>query len=361
MWCRSMVAGSSTSAAGTPAYISPESISGARATEASDWYSVGITLYEALTGRVPFEGPFDEQLRHKRNADPPAPSRMAADVPDELSAICIDLISGSVDRRLRGRDALRALTQGDSSRDTASRKTVEATGEPSFVGREQPLGVLRRAFMAAHEGRAASVYLHGPSGIGKSALVRRFLDQLSASGDVVILRGRCYEQETVPYKALDEVIDGLSGYLASLPRPEAETLLPARRPRVVAAVPRHLAGRGHRGQRAAGARDRRPVRPAAPGVRRAARTADRHRLSSSAGLLDRRSALGRCGQHRAARRTAAASCAATAADAALLSQRGDGVEAVSSGAARPKRIRRLRDACRSGRWRTRKPRRSSDR
>ena len=52
-------------AAGTPAYISPEDISGARATEASDWYSVGITLYEALTGRVPFEGPFEEQLRHK--------------------------------------------------------------------------------------------------------------------------------------------------------------------------------------------------------------------------------------------------------------------------------------------------------
>ena len=92
--------------------------------------------------------------------------------------------------------------------------------------------------MTAHEGRAASVYLHGPSGIGKSALVRRFLDQLSVSGDVVILRGRCYEQETVPYKALDEVIDGLSGYLASLPGPEAEALLPVRFvPLVTGALP----------------------------------------------------------------------------------------------------------------------------
>ena len=69
--------------------------------------------------------------------------------------------------------------------------------------------------MTAHARAApASVYVHGPSGIGKSALVRRFLDQLSASGDVVVLRGRCYEQESVPYKALDGVIDSLSHYLA---------------------------------------------------------------------------------------------------------------------------------------------------
>ena len=65
MWRRNMAAAIEPFAAGTPAYISPEDISGVRATEASDWYSVGITLYQALTGRVPFEGPFEEQLRQK--------------------------------------------------------------------------------------------------------------------------------------------------------------------------------------------------------------------------------------------------------------------------------------------------------
>ena len=39
---------------GTPAYISPEEASGAMPTEASDWYAVGATFYEALTGTVPF-------------------------------------------------------------------------------------------------------------------------------------------------------------------------------------------------------------------------------------------------------------------------------------------------------------------
>jgi hypothetical protein len=66
----------------------------------------------------------------------------------------------------------------------------------------------------------------GPSGIGKSTLVRRFLGQIVASHDVVVLSGRCYENESVPYRALDGVVDGLSRRLASLPADDVEGLLP---------------------------------------------------------------------------------------------------------------------------------------
>jgi tetratricopeptide (TPR) repeat protein len=70
-----------------------------------------------------------------------------------------------------------------------------------------------------------SVLVHGESGMGKSALVKRFVDE-ATSLDTVILNGRCYERESVPYKALDQVVDALARHLAGLPAAELEALLP---------------------------------------------------------------------------------------------------------------------------------------
>src|SRR6185436_1728826 len=85
---------------GTPAYASPEEGSGIPPSEASDWYGVGATLYEALTGAVPFNGPFPEVLRRKRICDPPSPADIAPDVPDDLSSVCMDLMCRDPARRL---------------------------------------------------------------------------------------------------------------------------------------------------------------------------------------------------------------------------------------------------------------------
>ncbi|HEX6835530.1 MAG TPA: AAA family ATPase, partial [Polyangia bacterium] len=84
---------------------------------------------------------------------------------------------------------------------------------------------LHDAFATARSGRAVVQFVQGSSGMGKSALVRRFLDDLEAHG-AVVLTGRCYERESVPYKALDSLIDALSQHLANLPRLEAEALMP---------------------------------------------------------------------------------------------------------------------------------------
>ena len=59
---------------GTPAYMSPEEASGMPPSEAGDWYGVGATLYEALTGEIPFRGPLD------RRAPPQEGMRSAASV-----------------------------------------------------------------------------------------------------------------------------------------------------------------------------------------------------------------------------------------------------------------------------------------
>src|SRR6202020_157833 len=75
-------------------------------------------------------------------------------------------------------------------------------------------------------GQTVAAFISGRSGAGKSALTQRFLDGFEDRGEAVGLTGRCCEQESVAYKALDSLIDALSRYLHRLPRIEAEALLP---------------------------------------------------------------------------------------------------------------------------------------
>ncbi len=95
-----------------------------------------------------------------------------------------------------------------------------------MIGRERHRQVLHESFEAVRTGRTVVVSVLGRSGVGKSALVQRFLDELAGRGEAVVLPGRCYENESVPYKALDSLIDALSRYLHRLSDTEVEALLP---------------------------------------------------------------------------------------------------------------------------------------
>ena len=154
------------------------------------------------------------------------------------------LLRRDPEQRLSGNAALRLLPQ-----DTTARELEIAPApvrETPFVGRAGQLEALHEAFRAASNGNAAAVSICGPSGIGKSALVRCFLSQLARTADVVVLSGRCYENESVPYKALDGVVDHLSRYLASLPRADAESPVAAGPVGLDARLPCAPAGAGHR-------------------------------------------------------------------------------------------------------------------
>lgn len=213
--------------AGTPAYMSPEQAAGLPLTEASDWYNVGVMLYEALSGRLPFEGSTAEVLRKKQEEEPPLPSDVAPAVDAELNLLCRDLLRHDPKLRPSGAEVLRRLRGAAGSASVPEAPPPAAAPGPPFVGRTRELEALRDAFRKVEQGQAVTVAVHGSSGVGKSALVRRFLETLrEASRDAVVLSGRCYERESVPYKALDSLIDSLSQHLRRLPSAQAEALLP---------------------------------------------------------------------------------------------------------------------------------------
>ncbi len=210
---------------GTPAYMAPEQAAGRRAIAASDWYAAGVILFEALTGERPFSGSMLSVLRDKQRRPAPSPSELAPGLPHDLRELCVGLLECDPEARFGVEAVLERLGPAPT---VAVHQIPVDTGDVPFVGREQQLEDFAEAFAASRRGTAAIVVVEGSSGIGKTALVRRFVTEARREhGDVVFLKGRCYERESVPYKALDALMDALCTYLMHLPEEEVEALLPA--------------------------------------------------------------------------------------------------------------------------------------
>ncbi|HXU71231.1 MAG TPA: AAA family ATPase [Polyangia bacterium] len=210
---------------GTADYMAPEQASGRKVGPEADWYSVGVVLYEALTGSVPFSGAPLEVLLQKQGRDPAPPRALAPETPADLDALCVGLLRKDARERFGAKALYERLLRGNEAAELAS----AAHREARFVGRRAELAALEAAWERTRAGAPVTVHVRGESGVGKSALVRHFVDGLrKSSADVVLLQGRCYERESVPYKALDGVVDSLARWLARLPKVDAAMMLPAR-------------------------------------------------------------------------------------------------------------------------------------
>ncbi len=215
---------------GTPAYMSPEQAAGRPLSEATDWYAVGVVMYQAMTGRLPHTGPLLELLAAKQSTDPPAPSTLAPQVPRELDDLCLDLLRRDPTARPGVDQIMRRLGGTLRTARTVVPGTAPLARTGRLVGRERHLTELRDAFRTSQDGCAVAVTVQGRSGMGKSALVGELLRELSVAGPgqrkPVILQGRCYERETMPYKAVDSLIDALVRHLKGLTEVDAARLLP---------------------------------------------------------------------------------------------------------------------------------------
>ena len=209
---------------GTPAYMAPEQIRGEPATPASDWYAVGVMLYEALTGRLPAQGSVADILRAKLLHEPEPPSAATPGVPADLDELCLELRRIQPERRPSGAEILRRLGATSAPAPVSARPAAPAAA--ALLGRDGELEALFDAYRAARAGAPVTVHVHGRSGMGKSALSRWFLDELRREGEALVLEGRCYERESVPFKAFDGLVDALAAHLKGLPRATALALLP---------------------------------------------------------------------------------------------------------------------------------------
>jgi tetratricopeptide (TPR) repeat protein len=212
--------GSGAMLVGTPEYMSPEQAAGGRASAASDFYALGVMTYEALSGELPYAGTAGEILASKQWGDPRP--LLAHEGPADLRELTRRLLARDPTARPDAQELATALHfVGEEAPPSAPLPARRA-----LLARDAELASLREAYGETLAGRAVVVVVDGESGIGKTALCQTFLDEMRLERRAAVLQGRCYERESLPFKAFDPLMDELTRYLRGLAPDQAAALMP---------------------------------------------------------------------------------------------------------------------------------------
>ncbi|HEY6403829.1 MAG TPA: protein kinase, partial [Blastocatellia bacterium] len=225
-------AGSLVSAAmGTPHYASPEQLQIGRTVDArSDIYSLGVILFQMLTGKLPFQAGSVRELINRQMEAPVRIAELRPETPIAIQQIVKQMLAIDPAGRPESASGVVAIVD-QAMRDRIETPSVQPAPASEYqfapgngaawnrgpVGRESECAELLASFESVvSTGAGQLVCVTGEPGIGKTTVVEEFLDQSSANfiktgRGLFIARGRCSErlEGTGAYLPLLEAMEGL--------------------------------------------------------------------------------------------------------------------------------------------------------